>query len=48
MAGDDPGDVQAAHNAGLDGIHVSRPGRNWDGDRVAGDRRVSTLRELGV
>jgi phosphoglycolate phosphatase len=25
MAGDDPRDVLAAHNAGLDGIHVARP-----------------------
>jgi phosphoglycolate phosphatase len=46
MAGDTPEDVQAAHNAGLDGIHVSRRDRNWDGDRVAGDRRVSALTDL--
>lgn len=47
MAGDDPHDVRAAHNAGLDGIHVSRPERNWSGERVLGDRRVATLTDLG-
>ena len=46
MAGDDSADVQAAHNAGLDGIHVSRPNRNWDGERVLGDRRVAELTDL--
>jgi phosphoglycolate phosphatase len=48
MAGDTPVDVRAAHNAGLDGIHVSRPDRNWDGDRVLGDRRISALTDLRV
>jgi phosphoglycolate phosphatase len=48
MAGDLPHDVQAAHNAGLDAIHVSRPDRNWEGDRVLGDRRVSALTDLGI
>ena len=47
MAGDTPEDVQAAHNAGLDGIHVSRENRNWAGDRVLGDYRISRLTELG-
>jgi len=46
MVGDDPADVQAAHNAGLDGIHVSRPNRNWAGKRVLGDRRVAELTDL--
>jgi phosphoglycolate phosphatase len=46
MVGDDPTDVQAAHNAGIDGIHVSRPRRNWAGKRVLGDRRVSALVDL--
>jgi len=46
MAGDTPADVEAAQNAGLDGIHVSRRARNWDGDRVLGDRRVSALTDL--
>jgi len=46
MAGDMPADVRAAHNAGLDGIHVSRPDRNWEGDRVLGYRRVSALTDL--
>ncbi|MEF8783337.1 MAG: HAD family hydrolase [Haloarculaceae archaeon] len=48
MAGDHPEDVQAAHNAGLNGIHVSRHERNWEGDRVLDDRRVSALTDLGV
>ncbi|PSQ29153.1 HAD family hydrolase [Halobacteriales archaeon SW_10_68_16] len=48
MAGDMPADVRAAHNAGLDAVHVSRPDRNWEGDRVLGDRRVSSLTDLGV
>jgi phosphoglycolate phosphatase len=48
MAGDGPADVQAAHNAGLDGIHVSRPTRNWDGKRVLGDGRVAALTDLPV
>lgn len=46
MVGDAPDDVQAGHNAGLDGIHVSRPARNWDGKRVCGDNRVSALTDL--
>jgi len=46
MAGDDPQDVQAAQNAGLDAIHVSRPDRNWDGQRVLGDQRISALTDL--
>ena len=33
LAGDDPTDVEAAHNAGLDGIHVTRPAHRW-GDRT--------------
>ncbi len=46
MAGDHPEDVQAAHNAGLDGVHVSRHDRNWPGDRVVDGRRVSALTDL--
>lgn len=48
MAGDLPHDVEAARNAGLDAIHVSRHDRNWEGDRVLGDRRVSALTDLSV
>jgi phosphoglycolate phosphatase len=48
MVGDHPEDVRAAHNAGLDGIHVSRRDRNWDGDRVVLGRRVPSLSEIGV
>jgi len=46
MAGDLPADVRAAHNAGLDAVHVSRHDRNWEGDRVLGDERVSSLTDL--
>jgi len=46
MAGDLPHDIQAARNAGLDAIHVSRHDRNWEGKRVLGDRRVSALTDL--
>ncbi len=47
MVGDDPTDVEAAHNAGIDGIHVSRPNRNWEGKRVLGAERVAALTDLG-
>jgi phosphoglycolate phosphatase len=46
LAGDNPQDVQAAKNAGIDAIHVTRAGRGWDGNGSLGDRRVSTLTEL--
>ncbi|WP_340098136.1 HAD family hydrolase [Salinibaculum salinum] len=46
MVGDDPTDVEAAHNAGIDGIHVSRPSRNWEGTRVLGADRVAALTDL--
>jgi phosphoglycolate phosphatase len=46
MVGDDPADVEAAHNAGIDGVHVSRPNRNWPGQRVVGDDRVGELTAL--
>jgi len=47
MAGDDPRDVQAAHNAGLEGVRVVRPNhaaRVTDGSEDG--RRVSRLTEL--
>jgi phosphoglycolate phosphatase len=46
MAGDHPADVQAALNANLDGVHVSRPDRDWDGQRAVGDHNVSALTDL--
>ena len=46
LAGDNPGDIGAAWNAGLDGIHVRRDSP-MDRDRcVRGDHRVTSLREL--
>ena len=47
MVGDDPADVQAAHNAGLDGVHVSRQRRDWAGERVQAGARVADLTDLG-
>ena len=46
LAGDNPGDIGAARNAGLDGIHVQR-GSPIAKDRcVWGDHRVTSLRDL--
>lgn len=46
LAGDNPGDIGAAWNAGLDAIHVRR-GSPLERDRcVRGDRRVTTLDDL--
>ena len=46
LAGDNPGDIGAAWNAGLDGIHVQR-GSPLTRDRcVRGDCRVTSLRDL--
>jgi len=46
LVGDNPGDIGAARNAGLDGIHVQR-GTPLDRDRcVWSDHRVTTLRDL--
>ncbi len=45
LAGDNPQDVQAAHNAGIDGIHVARPHRDWNGNSL-GDHSVSSLADL--
>ncbi|MBV0924695.1 HAD family hydrolase [Halomicroarcula limicola] len=46
MAGDNPGDIGAARNAGLDGIHVARE-EDTDRDRcVRGDHRVTSLLDL--
>lgn len=46
LVGDDPGDVGAAWNAGLTGIHVRRRDPERVGQCVCGDRRVSSLAEL--
>lgn len=48
MVGDDPGDTGAAWNAGLSAIHVSRRDPERIGRCVLGDRRVSSLAELGT
>jgi phosphoglycolate phosphatase len=47
LVGDDPGDVGAAWNAGLAGIHVNRRDPHRVGQCVRGDRRVDSLAELG-
>ena len=49
MAGDGPRDVQAAHNAGLDGIHVARHDNRADAEEepaLDGATRVRTLTDL--
>jgi phosphoglycolate phosphatase len=43
LAGDMPGDVGAAWNAGLDGVHVERHGSARRGRCVLGDYRVTSL-----
>ncbi|QGN06105.1 HAD family hydrolase [Halorhabdus sp. CBA1104] len=46
MVGDSPHDVRAAHNAGLDGIHVERfDGTDRPGD-IDGEQHVKRLDEL--
>ena len=46
LAGDNPGDIGAAWNAGLDGIHVQRESQ-FTADRcVRGDHRITSLRDL--
>jgi phosphoglycolate phosphatase len=46
LAGDDPQDIGAAWNAGLDGIHVERHDPSRFGRCVRGDHRVTSLAEL--
>lgn len=46
LAGDGPGDVGAAWNAGLDAIHVERLGPERRGQCVLGDYRVESFDEL--
>ncbi|WP_423999617.1 HAD family hydrolase [Haloarcula salina] len=46
LAGDNPSDIGAAWNAGLDGVHVSRRPASETGRCVRGDRRVSSLLDL--
>ncbi|MDS0283587.1 HAD family hydrolase [Haloarcula onubensis] len=46
LAGDNPGDIGAAWNAGLDGIHVARDSPISDDRCVRGDHRVTSLLEL--
>ena len=47
LAGDNPGDIGAARNAGLDGIHVRRDSPLSRDRCVRGDHRVTSLRDLG-
>ena len=47
LAGDNPGDIGAAWNAGLDGIHVERESPLSRDRCVRGDRRVRSLDDLG-
>jgi phosphoglycolate phosphatase len=46
MVGDDPSDIDAAHNAGLDAIHVDRHDFDRLGGQVADGRRVTALTDL--
>jgi len=46
LAGDAPGDVGAAWNAGITAVHVKRRDPNRIGQCVRADRRVSALTEL--
>ncbi|MFB6183738.1 MAG: HAD family hydrolase [Haloarculaceae archaeon] len=46
LAGDDPDDVGAAWNAGLDAVHVERIDPNERGQCVLGDYRVRSLTDL--
>ena len=46
LAGDNPGDIGAAWNAGLDGIHVKRQSPFGEDRCVRGDHRVTSLTEL--
>ncbi len=46
VVGDDPGDIGAAWNTGLSGIHVQRRDPDRVGQCVRGDRRVRSLAEL--
>jgi len=46
MVGDDPSDVDAARNAGLDAIHVDRHDFDRLGGEVNGGRRVSALTDI--
>jgi len=46
MVGDDPRDVEAAHNAGLDAVHVDRHDRERLGGGVESGRRVTALTDL--
>jgi phosphoglycolate phosphatase len=46
MVGDSPQDVRAAHNAGLDAVHVERFDGTDRPDSVGGDHHVEALDEL--
>ncbi|WP_276272723.1 HAD family hydrolase [Haloarcula litorea] len=46
LVGDNPGDIGAARNAGLDGIHIQRESVLARDRCVRGDRRVTSLLDL--
>jgi len=46
LAGDNPSDVGAAWNAGLDAVHVERVGADRRGHCVLGDHRIEAFDEL--
>jgi len=46
LAGDDPDDIGAAWNAGLDAVHVERYDPDERGQCVLGDQRITAFNEL--
>jgi phosphoglycolate phosphatase len=46
LAGDNPADVGAAWNAGIDAVHLERTTPEYRGQCVLGDRRVESFREI--
>jgi len=46
LAGDDPNDIGAARNAGIESVHVERL-KTPDSDDIRPDHRVTSLTELG-
>ena len=48
LAGDQPTDIGAAWNVGIDGIHVERHGHDLRGQCVLGDYRIESFEELDV
>jgi phosphoglycolate phosphatase len=48
LAGDDPADIGAAWNTGLDAVHVERVDPHRRGQCVLGDHRIRTFDEFSV